>query len=94
MTELENLLDKARQLAEARKPQNSSICSSRSLDRQPMRDMCSSGLCDTDLGSNGATIGGDAIAEVCIRKPSAAVKRIVPIPTCVEISAVLQLRIP
>jgi hypothetical protein len=27
-----------------------------------------------DPGLNGAAIGGDAIAEVCIRKPSVAVK--------------------
>jgi hypothetical protein len=29
-----------------------------------------------DPGLNGAAIGGDAIAEVCIRKPSGSVKRL------------------
>jgi hypothetical protein len=32
----------------------------------------------TDPGTVGAAIGGDAIAEVCIRKPSGSVKTILP----------------
>ena len=39
-------------------------------------------------------IGGDAIAEVCIRKPSVAVRGIVPQAKRVEISPAFKLRIP
>jgi hypothetical protein len=76
MTENESLLDKARQLAEARNHKLLPF----------VRRGCSSGSrCVTcarqvyvmpDPGLNGAAIGGDAIAEACIRKPSGSMKRI------------------
>jgi len=74
MPEIENLLDKARQLAETR---NHKVLPFIRQDR-------SSGTrCVTcarqvyvmaDPGLNGAAIGGDAIAEVCIRKSNASVR--------------------
>ena len=76
MAELESLLEKARQLAEGR---NHKL-------RNFIRGARSSGSrCVTcarqvyvmpDPGLNGAAIGGDAIAEACIRKPSGSIKRI------------------
>ena len=75
-TELENLLDKARQLAEAR---------NHKLLPFVRRGRSTGSRCVTcgrqvyvmpDPGLIGAAIGGDAIAEVCIRKPSAYVKKI------------------
>ena len=74
MAELESLLDKARQLAEARNHKLLPF----------VRGTRSSGSrCVTcarqvyvlpDPGLNGAAIGGDAIAELCIRKPSTSVQ--------------------
>jgi hypothetical protein len=74
MPEIENLLDKARHLAEARNHKLLPF----------VRQGRSSGTrCVTcarqvyvmpDPGLNGAAIGGDAIAEVCIRKPSGSVR--------------------
>lgn len=78
MTELEELLNKARQLAEAR---------NHKLLPFVRRGSSAGSRCVTcgrqvyvmpDPGNLGAAIGGDAIAEVCIRKPSASVKPIVP----------------
>jgi hypothetical protein len=76
MTENEILLDKARQLAEAR-----------NLKLLPFvrRGPSSGSRCVTcarqvyvmpDPGLNGAAIGGDATAEVCIRKPSGSIKTV------------------
>jgi hypothetical protein len=74
MPEINDLLDKARQLAEARNhrllpfmPQGRStgtrcVTCARQVYVMP------------DPGLNGAAIGGDAIAEVCIRKPSGSVR--------------------
>jgi hypothetical protein len=76
MREIEHLLDKARQLAEAR---------NHKLLPFVRQDRSSGTGCVTctrqvyvmpDPGLNGAAIGGDAIAEVCIRKPSGSVQRI------------------
>jgi hypothetical protein len=74
MPEMQHLLDKARQLAEARNHKLLPF----------VRQSRSSGTrCVTcarqvyvmpDPGLKGAAIGGDAIAEVCIRKPSVSVK--------------------
>jgi hypothetical protein len=74
MAELESLLDKARQLAEGRNHKLLPF----------IRGARSSGSrCVTcarqvyvmpDPGLNGAAIGGDAIAEVCIRKAGVSVK--------------------
>ena len=76
MAELESLLEKARQLAEGRNHKLPAF----------IRGARSSGSrCVTcarqvyvmpDPGLNGAAIGGDAIAEACIRKPSGSIKRI------------------
>ena len=86
MTELENLLDKARQLAEAR---------NHKLLPFVRRGRSTGSRCVTcarqvyvmsDPGIAGAAIGGDAIAESCIRKPTVAVKRIVPQSNWVDIS--------
>src|SRR5262249_33738366 len=74
MTELEELLNKARQLAEAR---------NHKLLPFVRRGSSAGSRCVTcgrqvyvmpDAGLIGAAIGGDAIAEVCIRKPSASVR--------------------
>ena len=76
MPEIENLLDKARQLAETR---------NHKLLPFVRQDRASGTRCVTcarqvyvmpDPGLNGAAIGADAIAEVCIRKPSGSVQRI------------------
>src|SRR5215468_10435505 len=74
MTELENLLDKARQLAEARNHKLLPfVCRGRSTGIRCV-------TCGRQVyvmpepGLVGAAIGGDAISEVCIRKPSGAVK--------------------
>ena len=74
--ELESLLDKARQLAEARNykllpfvrrgPSSGTRCVTCARQVYVM----------PDPGLNGASIGGDAIAETCIRKPSGSVKRV------------------
>jgi hypothetical protein len=81
MPEIEHLLDKARQLAEAR---------NHKLLPFVHHTRSSGSRCVTcarqvyvmpDPGLNGAAIGGDAIAELCIRKPSGSVrpaKRSVP----------------
>jgi len=78
MTELEQLLDKARQLAEARNHR---------LLPFVRRGSSAGSRCVTcgrqvyvmpDPGLIGAAIGGDAIAEMCIRKPSVSVKAVVP----------------
>ena len=74
MTELEQLLDKARQLAEAR---------NHKLLPFVRRGRSTGTRCVTcgrqvyvmpDAGVIGAAIGGDAIAEACIRKPIASVE--------------------
>jgi len=74
MTELEQLLNKARQLAEAR---------NHKLLPFVRRGSSAGSRCVTcgrqvyvmpDAGLIGAAIGGDAIAEVCIRKPSTSVR--------------------
>jgi hypothetical protein len=74
MPEIQHLLDKARQLAEARNHKllpfvrqgrsNGTRCITCARQVYVM----------PDPGLNGAAIGGDAIAEVCIRKPSVSVK--------------------
>ena len=74
MAELESLLEKARQLAEGRNHKLLPF----------IRGARSSGSrCVTcarqvyvmpDPGLNGAAIGGDAIAEVCIRKSNASAR--------------------
>jgi hypothetical protein len=78
MPEPDNLLDKARELAEAR---------NHKLLPFVRRGPASGSRCVTcarqvyvmpDPGLNGAAIGGDAIPEACIRKPSGAAKRISP----------------
>ena len=74
MPAIENLLDKPRQLAEAR---------NHKLLPFVRQDRSSGTRCVTcarqvyvmpDAGLNGAAIGGDAIAETCIRKPITSVK--------------------
>ena len=74
MTELEQLLNKARQLAEAR---------NHKLLPFVRRGRSTGSRCVTcgrqvyvmpEPPLNGAAIGGDAIFEVCIRKPTGAVK--------------------
>jgi hypothetical protein len=82
MSENESLLDKARELAEARNHKLLPF----------VRQGRSSGTrCVTfarqvyvmpDPGSNGAAIGGDAIAEVCIRKPSGSGPAREPLRSC------------
>jgi hypothetical protein len=77
MTELEDLLDKARQLAEARNHKLLPFVR-RGRSRDSRCVTCARQVyVMTDPGLNGAAIGGNAIAEVCIRNPSVAVKRIV-----------------
>jgi len=78
MTEPDSLLAKARELAEARNHRlllfvrhgrstgSRCVTCARQVYVMP------------DAGMNGAAIGGDAIAESCIRKPSVSVKTIVP----------------
>jgi hypothetical protein len=74
MPEINDLLDKARQLAEARNhrllpfmPQGRSTGTRCVTCARQVYVML-------DPGLKGAAIGGDAIAEVCIRKPSTSVK--------------------
>jgi len=78
MTELEELLSKARQLAEAR---------NHKLLPFVRRGRSTGSRCVTcarqvyvmpEPPLNSAAIDGDAIAENCIRKPSVSVKTIVP----------------
>ena len=75
MTDEKQLLQKALELAEARNhkllpfvrrgPASDSRCVTCARQVYVM----------SDPGLNGAAIGGDAIAETCIRKPSGSVKR-------------------
>ena len=78
MTELEQLLDKARQLAEARNHKLLPFVRRGSSAGSRCVTCARQVYVMTDPGNLGAAIGGDAIAEVCIRKPSASVKPIVP----------------
>jgi hypothetical protein len=77
MTELEDLLDKARQLAEAKNHKLLPFVR-RGRSRDSRCVTCARQVyVTTHPGLTGAAIGGDAIAEACIRKPSVAIKRIV-----------------
>jgi hypothetical protein len=73
MTEQE-LLDEARRLAEARNHRLTPFARrGHSFDSRCVT--CARQVyVTTDPGLTGAAIGGDAIAEVCIRKPSSSVK--------------------
>jgi hypothetical protein len=77
MTEQE-LLDEARRLAEARNHRLTPFARrGHSFDSRCVT--CARQVyVMSDPGIAGAAIGGDAIAEACIRKPSVAVKRIIP----------------
>jgi hypothetical protein len=74
MAELEDLLRKARQLAEARNHKLLPFVR-RGASSGSRCVMCARQVyVMPDPGLNGAAIGGDAISEVCIRKPSGRVK--------------------
>jgi hypothetical protein len=78
MTELEQLLAKARELAEAR---NHKLLPFARQGRSTGSRCVTCGrqvYVMPDPGPIGAAIGGDAISEVCIRKPSGSVKTILP----------------
>jgi len=75
MTELKQLLAKARQLAEARNHKLLPfVRRSRSAGSRCVTCGRQVYVMPDAVVIGGAAIGGDAIAEVCIRKPSGAVK--------------------